>query len=245
MSASEVEINTPETTGPGIDTAEAEARAKGWVPKDEYKGKRDWKPAVEWLADGDELATLRRELAKTQEALLDFGRQNREAAMAETKKQLEAKLDDAVEAGDKGEVRKVAAELKKVEQEPDIPKPAKAFIDSNKDWFGFHERATDYARMRERKLLNDGVAIEDVYDTIAGEVKGRFPELFDNPNASRAAAVESGGTVRSRKKAGHGLVIGDLPEAYQKIAKDFVKRGVISEEKYIQDLIDTGAISRT
>lgn len=236
-----------QATEPSADAAvEEQARAKGWVPQDEFKGK-NWKPADAWLRDGDEIASLRAQLEETKNAFVEFGRQNREAEREKMRKELEAKLDEAVESGDKAEARKVTAEIKKVdadaEQAEDIPAPAKKFIDRNKEWFGFHERATDFARMTERRLLSNGASVSEAYDKVEEAVKDRFPELFESASKTRASSVDSGGSVRRvGGKKSHGVKISDLPEAYQKIARGFVKRGVMTEEKYIQSLIDDGTV---
>lgn len=242
---SEAEDTKPTETKP--DTTESDARARGWVPKEEYTGKREWKSAEEYLNYGDQSANeLRRELAETKAALLEFGKANRDAAREEARKAAEAKLDEAVESGDKDAARKAAIEVRR-EAEPvvnEMPASAKSFIDRNKEWFGFHERATEYARSRERRLMSEGLSLDEVYARIDEDVRARFPEVVDDQpqKRERPAAVEPGGTRRVRPKQTSGLTINDLPEQYQKIARDFVKRKVLTEDQYIQSLIDDGTL---
>lgn len=76
-----------ETDEQGQETeTEIEARKRGWVPKEEYRGAEDdWKPAKEWLDHGEtEKQRLKKENAELQERL-----SANEATLKETKDTLE------------------------------------------------------------------------------------------------------------------------------------------------------------
>lgn len=76
------------------DPSEARARAQGWVPKEEWKGNpATWKPAQQWIEDGDTVKRLERQVQQLQGGYVHFVKAQQEQtrkAVEQARQQWEA-----------------------------------------------------------------------------------------------------------------------------------------------------------
>jgi hypothetical protein len=239
-----------EGDGKQEDSAEIETRAKemGWVPESEFKGdKAKWVDAAIFVKRGDEFVpflkannrkleadnkVLKGEITEVKQLLRDItaGQAKREkAAYEQAKSDLEAKRDDAIEKGDKAEVKKLDKEIDGLEK-PQPVKEAKqesdpvtdAWVKDNPWFLKSEEEVRDYVIRRHGKNLNKGMSISDSLAEVKTETEKRFPELFDNPSRSRPSNVEGGGNGRG---GGDPKGWDALPDEAKEIGRKLVKNG--------------------
>jgi hypothetical protein len=254
LETAEVDL-TPDSDGPQERDYEAEARAHGWVPPEEFKGDKakcvDAKTFVE-RADTfmpflqKQNKALKREmdgLKRTTKQLASFYSKTEERAYARALTDLQAKHDAAVEDGNVSEARKVLKELdelrtehsapaKKEEAEVD-PKQAQrefaAWVEDN-DWYVTDESKRAYADIQAGAM---GPANE--WD---GGPKAWLEELGKRVDRKFAAAKPNpaspggnrGGAARGAKS------YSDLPAMAKAQCDKFVRTiPGFSREQYVKD----------
>jgi len=257
---------------PEANEAEAKARRLGWVSKEEFKGDPDkHRSAEEFLQRGetilpilqrdnkklhDTVSRFEKELKETKEAAAGVEDLIRKSAEREYKKQLrdlERKLDAAIETADVTQARQIRAEISELQTgepapkretkpvgEPDKPQvdpEIQSWIDQN-DWFNKSVALRGYATEVYGDLEKQfpGKSRSELLAETKQRTVERFPEKFGvNPKREGAAAVAAPGGVAGTKKPA-GRTYDDLPAEAKKACDKFVKNiPGYTKEKYVKD----------
>lgn len=245
--------------GPRESEAEVEARRLGWVPKEEFKGDPDkHRSAEEFLERGktilpilqrdnkrlhDTVSRFEKELKETREAAAGVEELVRKQAEREHKKalrDLERRLDAAIETADVTQARQIRAEITELQtgepapkREPkpvgEADKPAvdpeiQSWIDEN-DWFNKSAALRSYMseEFGELEKRNPGASKAEILAEAKRRTVDKFPEKF-GVNTKReiapSVAAPSGDAPRTRKT---GRTYDDLPAEAKKACDKFVK----------------------
>jgi hypothetical protein len=270
----EANLAEAETDGalPEGSDAEAKARRLGWVSKEEFKGDPDkHRSAEEFLQRGetilpilqrdnkklhDTVSRFEKELRETKEAAAGVEDLVRKSAEREHKKalrDLERRLDAAIETADVTQARQIRAEISELQGgepapkrepkpvgEPDKPAvdpEIQSWIDQN-DWFNKSVALRGYATEVYGDLEKQfpGKSRSELLSETKQRTVDRFPEKFGvNPKRDGAAAVAAPGGVASTKKPA-GRTYDDLPAEAKRACDKFVKNiPGYTKEKYVKD----------
>lgn len=245
--------------------SEASARAKGWVPKDEWiaagHDEDDWKPAKQFIAKGEEIEE-RKSMRKTLDSLK---KQNEEMA-AILKRKLEAEAnaerarklaerDAAIRSGDVNKVHAIEGEIAQVPQVDVTPAEIREFVQENKEWWGVDLPATQAAVAYYGKLERSNP--NDLADNLSKTKKFlalRFPDLFPSDRSDAAEAAQamaqqqpatrkfSSVSVPSSADAGirRGKQWSDLPADARRVADQIVKSGAMTRDQYVKEFFGAG-----
>jgi hypothetical protein len=229
---------------PGLDV-EAIAREFGWSPKEAWRG-----DPAEWSSAGDFLKGAAKIHKRTREDLKAVRKSNeRIGRMVETiaqerlqklKDDWEARLDEAVEAGDKVGARKAQAEINRITQEAEASasNPEAEFAEAN-PWYGKDEDATALAVGVSQRLAAQGKTVAEQLEAAAAKVRERFPELFGDddgepePAPTRRKAPPSvhapGSRGGSTARGGRGW--NDIPmQDRATMEREFVAKGLVTDK---------------
>lgn len=248
--------DTPQ--GGGERDFDAEARAHGWVPKEEFKGDPSrWVDAETFVKKADtampllrkrveaqdrEIRDLKKQMSRASEFFSKAEERAYERALADLKKQQVA----AVEAGDVEAFRAVDKQIEDLRKDVADHKPAaqpsetevrEALIEFREQnpWYDEGGIARDYADLLADKHKDkaQSMAPAEFFAFIADEVKKRYPGA-GSPDAGtkkRGSPVEGGSSVRR----GNGRTFADLPPEAQRMADKWVKTGLIkSRDDYLK-----------
>lgn len=238
------------------EAVEAEARKMGWDPA---KGPLT---ADEYIKRGNEIGgfvkkhneKLQRDLDKANAKLTEMGQTLEEAktffsktekrAYEAAKRDIEARLDAAVDAGDQKEVRELTREAAELEADTRAPKadPNAQLASARDAWISDNPWFENDPDLRAFAI---GVG-EDIKATIeplkqfaeiTRRVKARFPEAFGNPRRAAPAAVE--GASNRGRTATKGWA--DLPPEAKAQADRFIKDGYVKDRAAYAAAYDFGA----
>jgi len=230
---------------------EAEARAHGWTPKDDFRGDpAKWVDAETFAKRADEVmpflkkqnAALKREmddLKRTMKQASAFYSKAEERAYARALNDLQAKHDEAVESGDVAGARKVMKELTELEKpapavEPeDDPRQAQRefaeWIDAN-DWYVTDEKKRAYADI-QAGAMGPADKWPGGGPAWLAELEKRVTRKFAGPKPN----VTNGGGNRSNGARG-SKTFADLPAEAKAQCKRFVKQiPGFTEAQYVKD----------
>lgn len=199
---------------PQLSEAEQKAVARGWQPKELFKGNPDeWVDAAEFNrrqplfekigAQSKEVKELRKKLDAVVKYTAAQEQKIREKVIAE----YEAKKREAVKFGDVDAYEAADQELKKVaaeeapkfdeeeEQEkppaPEIPDFVQKFAKEN-PWFETDPDMQAVMVRRTEILTSKGMELQQAIGEALKHVKATFPAKFTNPNKSKPSPVMSG-----------------------------------------------------
>lgn len=247
------ENTAPEDTGtPEANPIEDQARAQGWVPKDEWQGEGKWRDAEAFLDRGELFQKIDaqrrevRELRKTQESFNAHLKTVRDAeykrALATVREEKKNALvdgdpDAVIRADDKLvalqiEAEKVAREERQAQVVSGDPHPDFQAWQAKNTWYSDSNRAMKaFADVEGVRLAQSGMPADQVLREIEAQVRKEFPEKFTNPNRSRPSAVEAGaGRGTSSKESV------SLSDEERSVMNRLVKSGTLTKEQYLADL---------
>ena len=237
---------------------EQRAMEQGWNP--DWEGDPDQKrTAREFLDRGELLGKIKSqssELKQIKQTLDGLSAHNKSVYTAGYEKALTdlraakaeavtnsdgarvVQLDDAID-----QTRKAIADLK---AQPVATQPqgqSQEFIDfqENSSWYGTDKKMKSWAHgeaIEFAKTHNDATE-KQVYDYLSKEVRKEYPERFQrkgppNPDGEGRSTGGNNTPSASGSKA-FDTLMSQLPEEAVRVAKDFVKRGLITKEKYVED----------
>ncbi len=206
-------IENQEQQTPEADPVETEARAAGWVPKEEFysnpanTGKK-WRSAelfVELTPLYEKIDSLHKQNKTLNQGLKAFADHNKKievTAYNRAKAELIAEKKKAAEDGDIAKVEEIRDQIDALPKPTapavaDIPQePNTAFLEwkSRNPWYNTNSDAKLFADTLGIKLIQEGNTPEQVLTQVQAKVKQLFPNLFVNPNRASAPGVESGGS---------------------------------------------------
>lgn len=231
---------------------ELQAIDSGWVPKDEYKGEEHkWVDAGEFLRRGElfrKIEDQSKQLKDVRNALNDMKKLHGQVREVEYKRALDALREqkkqalidgdaDAVISVDeridlvKDQQRELAKEPPAVQESTEHPEFT-AWTERN-NWYKSSTPMRAFADALGRELASAGNSPSEVLKKVEAEVRKEFPNKFRNPNQDKPGVVESGKGTRT---SGTGFVLSDEE---RQIMNRFVRQGVMTEAKYIEDLKKT------
>lgn len=226
----------------------AKAEKMGWTPKDKFRGDpAKWRPADEFVERGENMLPLvqaqvrrqEREINELKQSMRDLGDYHSKTAQREYGRalaNLKAQRAEAIKAGDGAAFDAVDEQIDslkeniKANEQPRGDKPDPEF----NDWLSKNKWAED------PKLQAYGLAVADeikasgtkatgleMLDLVAKQIKKDFPEKFENPRRTTAAAVEGGaGPRRSTGKS-----YSDLPAEARAACDRMAKNGYADKPK--------------
>ena len=146
-------------------------------------------------------------------------------------------------------LKTAAKEPAPVKTKPSAQKPHPDFEEwrSKNGWYDSDEEMRGYADTLYQD--NHGLPYSRILKLIDGKVRENFPEKFEKKEEpvpkkkeeEKKAAVAEGGTKKSSEKSKFNR--SDLSEGRRRVMDQFIAMGVITEEKYIEDLVDMGELS--
>lgn len=241
---------------------EAEARAEGWVPREEFKGdSAKWVDAETFVKRGEEILPivnaknrklseevdeLRKQLEDVKSGNAKF-REFHERAIARERqerdvliKQLEAERRKAIDEGDGAKFDEADKRLNQLraqpQTEPEQSPEVKAWLAEN-PWYESDELLAALADGLSPKLARerpDLVGKRAFLDELTKLVKAKAPDKFENPNRQRAVTEDT----TTRGTQGKGRTWEDLPEADRKVAEQFIRTiPGFTKEQYLADYI--------
>ena len=234
------------------EVIEKQARALGWVPKEEFRGNPEiWKDAVEFVRHGEETLPILRENLKKLHAKLDeqgrviknFAEHHKKTEERAYKRALKTLQEERLKAVDKGdtekfeEIDKEIQDLEKTYSESEKEKtPAFSSWAEENPWYGDDIDMSMYADYVGNYLANKHPdwGPDRVFKEVTKKVKNKFPDKFTNPRRDQAPPVEGGGTAPAGT-APSGKKYSDLPPEAKKICDEFVAQKLLTREQYVKD----------
>lgn len=241
--------DTNDNAEPVARDYEAEARAHGWTPKEDFKGDPSrWVDAETFARRADEVMPfLKKQLEAVKRENADIKKQAaraaeyfskaEERAYERAKAEITAKMEAAVEIGDVAAHRAAQKELDGLERE--TPKPAQVdqlsvkealieFRDEN-PWYDEGGVARDYADVVAEKYKDRAADMPpaEFFTFVAEKVKERYPQLGKVKAELRkgVSAVEA----PTGRATARGRSFSDLPVEAQRMCDKWVKSGVIKD----------------
>lgn len=253
----EVTQNTnPDTVITPNDPPEIEVKARemGWRPKESFEGEEtDFIDAAEFVRRKplfDKIESQSRQLKEVQKALkaLEIHHSKvREAeyqhALTDLKNQKRQALEDGnaeqlIAIDERITELKADEKIAQAQATQNAAQPDPRFVTwvNANDW---------YIKDQEMKEFADGVGLahakanpgkspEEILDYVEKRVKKAYSDKFTNPNKSKPSAVDTGTTTTpTRQPKGDDF---ELNDEEKKVMNTLVRQGLITKEKYIEDL---------
>lgn len=251
-----------ETKPVELSPTQQKAMEQGWKPKEEWveegKDPDEWRDAKEYVARGelfDLIESQKKELKqvrKTLDTLKNHHLKVRETAYDEALKHLKDQLAAAKQEEDLGAVIHISdkilelkdkkqgeMEVSKKEFEETLPQEDmqgkfQAWQKRN-TWYRPNDadKVTAYAEKVGAlyRRANPEASFDDFLVHVEREVKKEFADIFKPPK--KGSNVESSGDTRPNGKEKGSYT---LTETEEKIMRNLVQSGVITKEKYIEEL---------
>ncbi len=235
---------------------EKEAREMGWVAEEEFHGGKDkWKPAEQYVKDGENILPivranekrLREELkqkdAEFEQRIMRMEKMNTEA-QARAKEsydrdiaRIKAEQLAAVDAGDTEEYKRLESEKDTLKAPAetsgdDLEAIQKGWIAKNQ-WYEDDDMMAFSAERFSQKLVaeNPNLSLAENLEKTEAHIKGKYPEKFggSKPKQNGQAAVDSGGDFpgRTSKKT----AAANLPPEARAQAKADIEAGLYKNEE--------------
>jgi hypothetical protein len=236
---------------------EIEARASGWVPKEEFHGDEyKWVDAGEFVRRAPlfqkiDLQTRElKELKKGLEALKQHHAQVRDTEYKRALEDLKAAKKDAFIEGDADKIVEIDDKLEAVKDaqrkfaaeqateavratDPEVIHPEFAAWTRRNTWYETSKPMKAFADALGIELRASGMSPSDVLKQVESQVKEEFPQKFRNPNRDKAPAVEG-----TSKGGGKSQASGEasLSDDERRIMNSIVRTGAMTKEQYIAEL---------
>jgi hypothetical protein len=248
--------STPETKE--YSAIEQTAINQGWDPDYEGDNKRS---AREFVDRGELLGKIKsqsEEIKAVKKIAETLSQQNKNVYIASYEKALKdltaAKIE-ALDDGGKGkqivqldesiaETRIALANIKAqpvtTAKETGETETFKAFKEAN-SWYDTSKKMKNWAHGTAIEFAkeHENATEEQVYNYISKEVRKEYPEKFVKgpPSPDGEGRGNSGGNSQASKGSSKEFdsLMNNLPEDQARVAKDLVKRGYLTKEKYVED----------
>lgn len=231
------------------DPYEAEARAQGWKPLEEYDGdKTKWRSSKEFVERGElfgKIDSMGKELKETRKALKMLQEHHSKVketeynnALRELKSLQKKHLEDGNSDGYL-ETTELLTDLKAEQKAREVVSQAAptqpdprfvAWVNEN-SWYQKDAEMREYAdTVGLGYAQRTGKDPEEVLEYVTNQVKSRFKEKFVNPNRSKPSSVEGAATPAATKSSF------ELTEDERKVMNTFVRTGVMTKEEFIAEV---------
>jgi uncharacterized protein YbdZ (MbtH family) len=248
---------------PEYNEIEQDAIRKGWKPEG-VEGKRNIS-AEEFLERESLFGRIHKQdkvIKKLESTMDEMTKQHKKIAELERKKVLEelkVKKKDAFENADYTAVLEIDERIDEVKQikteniSHEVPQQDYVHPDfpewhSRNQWYNAEVEPELY---EEAEVIGQGYAIKhpkasakEVLDYVEKTVKRLHPDKFERSAPTRRSAVESGqrSSASPRRNADRKPSKKDLSSEQLRVMNRFVSRGVMTEEEYINQLVEIGEL---
>jgi hypothetical protein len=237
-----------------LSPVEQEARASGWVPKEEFHGDENkWVDAAEFVRRAPLFAKIdsqTRELKEVKKALEALKQHHSQVREVEYKRALEALKEskkDAYLEGDADRLVKIDEQIDLVKEEQrkfeaaraqEAVETAKAQI--HPDFEAWTARNSWYQNSTPMRAFADALGLElhakgvpplEVLKQVEIKIKEEFPHKFRNANRDKPQPVEGASKGKGKSNADYQL----SPEE-NAVMQRFIRQGVMTKEQYIAEL---------
>ena len=169
-----------------------------------------------------------------------------EALKSQKKEAIEDGKVEAVEKIDKeiDNIKGEIVEFDKSTKETKGPEKTEKFDEWQTDnpWYGQDEEMTSYADAQANLPEYEGIKFEKMTKMVTTKVKQMFPDYFKKGGATPPASPVEKSTRTNKKGAAKTFTVADLTENQRRTCNDFVKKGFMTEQDYINDLATTGEL---
>lgn len=249
---------------PELSTLELEQKAKGWQPLAEWEedgnDPKDHRSAREFRDRGELLETIKStkgELRQVTQMVNQLSDHNKKVFIAGYERaigDLKVQRAQAIEEGDAKKLAQVedqldankatlaAAKATAVPQIKEQPVISPAFTNwrAENSWYDetasmkhwAHGMAIEFAK------VNPEATEAQVYAFLSKEVRKEFPDKFQKkgpPSPDGEGRSSGKATTSARGSNAFEKLMADMPEDQAKAAREMVKRGLITKEKYVED----------
>ena len=217
---------------------EAEAKAQGWAPESEWRGKpEDFKSAEQFVKDGEDIpAILKSKVDKLEgrvEELLASNQKLNEVSQRQVQKErkekekliseLEETRKQAVSEGDGEAFDRADKQINDLRndypQTPEIDPMAKRWLESN-PWYETNDKLGAYADGQADRLVAQGYTGQAYFDELTKRTKEAFPEEFGNKNRSKPNTVEDAAPSSPSSKQTFDNLPAEAKEAFAAFKRD-------------------------
>jgi hypothetical protein len=189
-----------------------------------------------------------KEMLNNQNAMI---RDAEERARNETIAKLKEEQKQAVDYGETEKAIEIEREINKQEKpvdntpsQPNNPEGMDEFYQTNNDWYGVHNGATDLLNVHLTRSQRDGIEFKDAIGPAMDKVKVRFGEVFgDEPapasNQKNPLVRPRATSEKSRRPAGvqaKKKTFNDLPPEMRSFAKRGAKMSGLTESEYMEQM---------
>lgn len=255
----QLELNTEpqeviESTPAAVEYTDSEKRAmeQGWVPEDQWNGSGRWRSAEDFLDRGElfsKIDEVKRRAERAERTLDDLKKHHQKVRETEFKRAityLRAQKAEAVEAGDGERVVEIDERIdeakaefteqqESAKQDVQTPEPNPLFTSwmNRNGWYSADKVMKGFADEVAERLVVAGVRDHtEILREVERRVKREYPEKFENPNRSKASAVESSGAKGGDSRKDSFQL---TPEETQ-VMNRLVKANVMTKEEYIAEI---------
>lgn len=233
-----------EHTAPEYTEIEKAALDMGWNPKGP-------KSAEVWVANGpllDEIKGKNKEVSELKATLNEIKvhmTKVEEAAYNRALAELKAERKHAIAKGDVSAVEDLDQQIE--EHKASVPEPeplapeAMEFIERNKHWVEDYtlkgEKIREFAIKRDKELMKYKLPPEKHFAVLEADIEEEF---HLSEKATPSVKVATGQHSVAGKNAKKDFAFNDLSAEQKTACRHFVKRGVMTEAQYIEQLKLTG-----
>lgn len=230
---------------------EQEAEAKGWKP-DGPKSAEEFLRAEPLYEEIKSRGKEIKELKATMDAMKAYMDKQQKLGYEKALSDLEAMKNKAIAAGNVDEVRDVEQKIEAHKNDdPAIESVKNAFVERNASWI--HDPSYEaqqmrvFAEQRDVELTKFNLPPEEHLKQIEADIKKKFANRFDSPEASSVEEVSPVQSVesdaapaRSKRKTKHTFQ--DLSPEQKQCARQFERKGVMKIDDYIKSLVEMGEL---
>lgn len=241
------------------DPKETKARGYGWVPEEEFTGNKDrWVDAKEFMSRAplfERIDHYRRRVDELEGTVKDIKVHYKKVdetaykrAIADLKKEKVQALEDENHAR-VVELDEAMLDLKTEQKEakdtstktaPSGPSEVYQAWVSNNPWYDTNTEMQNAADDIGSGFYNrTGKGEAEVLGHVSRQIRLMFPQAFQNQNRDKPNSVEGSKPAPSQKKKPSWS---DLSDEQKQVASKFVKSGIMTREKYVEDLHKIGEI---
>lgn len=242
------------------DPVEVEARASGWVPKEDFQGDpHKWVDAGEFVRRAplfQKLDLQNRELKELKKALDGLKQHHtkvQETEYARALADLKAQKKDALIDGDPDKVIEIEDKLEAVKDakrkfevaqaqeaqraaDPEVLHPEFAAWVNRNGWYKSSAPMKAFADALGIELRSKGMSPSEVLRQVEAQVKEEFPNKFRNPNRDKPGAVEGGSGAKPAAKNSLSSFEASLDDDERKIMNTLVRTKTMTKEEYLTEL---------
>lgn len=232
----------------GEKTAEEFARAEPLYGEISKRGKRLKEKDREIDDLRQTMNELKEHLAKQQQSM----QQQQQIGYQRALEELYERRVDAIEAGNVQEVANLDQQINETSsqmqniQRQELPAPAKAFYERNKDWLESKDATAfeirEYADKRDKDLTRFNLPLDEHVRILEGDIQKKFADRFGETavNSPTVQAVEANTKTNTPRRSKY--TINDLSDIQKACCNRFVKNGIMTAQQYIQQLVDMGEL---